>query len=67
MNTLLFLLFCLAVGYVCIWVLVNERHGNADGDWGFIAMRTPKPDPGKEKEKEQPKHGAAPEHRRWKP
>lgn len=42
MNTLLFLLFCLAVGYVCIWVLVNERQGNADGDWGFIAMRKPK-------------------------
>lgn len=45
MNTLLFLLFCLAIGYVCIWVLVNERQGNPDGDWGFIAMRTPKPEP----------------------
>jgi hypothetical protein len=42
MNTLLFLLFCLAIGYVCVWVLVNERRGNADGDWGFIAMRKPK-------------------------
>ncbi len=42
MNTLLFLLFCLAIGYVCIWVLVNERRGNPDGDWGVLAMRKPK-------------------------
>ena len=39
MDTLAFLLFCLAIGYVVIWVLVSERRGDATGSWGLIAIR----------------------------
>ena len=39
MDTLLFLLFCLAIGYVIVWVVMNERRGNKNGEWGIIAMR----------------------------
>lgn len=38
MDTLLFLLFCLAIGYVIVWVVMNERRGNKNGEWGIIAM-----------------------------
>jgi putative inorganic carbon (hco3(-)) transporter len=50
MDTLFFLLFCLAVGYVCLWVIVNENNGSANGDWGFIAMRTADEEPKEEVE-----------------
>mgnify|MGYP006270053487 CR=1 FL=1 len=39
MDTLAFLLFCLAIGYVLIWVLVSEHRGDSTGSWGLIAMR----------------------------
>jgi hypothetical protein len=46
MDTLAFLLFCAAIGYVIVWVIVNERRGAAAdddnaGDRGFLAMRRP--------------------------
>jgi hypothetical protein len=46
MDTLAFLLFCAAIGYVIVWVIVNERRGAAAnddiaGDLGFLAMRRP--------------------------
>ena len=63
METLLILLFCLAIGYVCIWVLVNEKRGNVNGEWGFIAMRTNSP--GSEAQAEAPK--AEPRRRDWRP
>lgn len=63
MTTLFFLLFCLAVGYVCVWVLVNERRGNADGEWGFIGIRKPTPEP----ETRQRTDDDTPEPRGWKP
>ena len=63
METLLILLFCLAIGYVCIWVLVNEKRGNVNGEWGFIAMRTPSPT--SEAEAEQSKVASA--RRDWRP
>jgi len=44
MDTLFFLLFCVAIGYVCVWVLINEQRGNANGEWGVIAMRVAKAD-----------------------
>lgn len=63
METLLILLFCLAIGYVCIWVLVNERQGNVNGEWGFIAMRvsSEKSDDSGDRTK------APPSPRGWKP
>jgi hypothetical protein len=39
MDTLAFLLFCLAIGYVLVWVIVCERRGDARGSWGLLAMR----------------------------
>jgi hypothetical protein len=62
MDTLFFLLFCLAVGYVCLWVIVNENNGSANGDWGFIAMRTVE----QPKEEAEPSHRSGPDHG-WRP
>ena len=45
MDTLLFLLFCLAIGYVIVWVVINERRGNKNGEWGIIAIRATVEDP----------------------
>lgn len=45
MDTLLFLLFCLAIGYVIVWVVINERRGNKNGEWGIIAMLVAPEDP----------------------
>ncbi len=45
MDTLLFLLFCLAIGYVIVWVVLNERRGNKNGEWGIIAMRVAPEEP----------------------
>jgi len=39
MDTLAFLLFCLAIGYVVVWVIVSERRGDRTGSWGLIAIR----------------------------
>jgi hypothetical protein len=43
MDTLAFLLFCLAIGYVLVWVIVSERRGDARGSWGLLAMRDATP------------------------
>lgn len=45
METLAFLIFCLGIGYVIVWNIVNERHNNADGDWGLLGIRKPRPAP----------------------
>jgi hypothetical protein len=39
MDTLAFLLFCLAIGYVLVWVILSEHRGDATGSWGLIAIR----------------------------
>lgn len=64
MQTLFFLLFCAAVGYVLVWVLMNEQRGNLNGEWGLLAMR-------KSEDTSSDKAPAAPGqhsgHRGWKP
>lgn len=64
MQTLFFLLFCFAVGYVCLWVLVNEHRGSIDGDWGLLAMRK---HGGAEPEQGKRQPDPPPPHRGWKP
>ena len=64
MDTLFFLLFCLANGYVCVWVLINERRGNQNGEWGVIAMRVPDAEPGESPTQPNHTHGNP---RGWKP
>ena len=39
MDTLAFLLFCLAVFYVLVWVMLNERLGEAGRGRGVLAIR----------------------------
>jgi hypothetical protein len=39
MDSIGFYLFCLSIGYVIVWFLVNERRGNENGEWGFLTIR----------------------------
>lgn len=41
MDSIGFYFFCLAIGYVIVWFLVNERRGNENGEWGLLAIRQP--------------------------
>ena len=45
MDTALFLIFCAGAIYVCFWVVINERKGNLDGEWGLLGIRKPKETP----------------------
>lgn len=64
MQTLFFLLFCCAVGYVCVWVVVNESKGNKDGEWGLLAMLRTDPKAADDALDGRAQHGERPG---WKP
>jgi hypothetical protein len=39
MDGIGFIFFCVAVGYVIVWFLVNESRGNENGEWGLLTIR----------------------------
>lgn len=59
MDSIGFYFFCLSVGYVIVWLLVNERRGNENGEWGLLAIRRPsKPDRPKDEGKNEREPGS---------
>lgn len=45
MEAPVFALFCLAVGYLMYWTVINEKRDPNDGRLGWFAIKPTRPDP----------------------
>lgn len=61
METPVFALFCLAVGYLMYWTVMNEKRDPDGGSEGWFAIRPPRPN--RETAKD-PRDGRSPDARR---
>ena len=39
MESIVFLIFCLAVGYLLYWTVINEKRDPNDGSEGYFAIK----------------------------
>ena len=43
MEAPVFTLFCLAIGYLMYWAVMNDKHDPNSGQKGWFALKSPRP------------------------